>query len=27
MLYLVDASVYVFRAYYSLPPDMLDREG
>jgi 5'-3' exonuclease len=27
VLYLVDASVYVFRAYYSLPPDMLDREG
>lgn len=27
MLYLVDASVYVFRAYYSLPPDMLDMDG
>jgi 5'-3' exonuclease len=27
MIYLVDASVYVFRAYYSMPPDMLDREG
>jgi 5'-3' exonuclease len=27
VLYLVDASVYVFRAYYSMPPDMLDREG
>lgn len=27
VLYLIDASVYVFRAYYSLPPDMLDREG
>lgn len=27
MLYLIDASVYVFRAYYSLPPDMVDREG
>lgn len=27
MLYLVDASVYVFRAYYSLPPDMLDVDG
>ncbi len=27
MLYLIDASVYVFRAYYSMPPDMLDREG
>jgi 5'-3' exonuclease len=27
MIYLVDASVYVFRAYYSMPPDMLDRDG
>jgi DNA polymerase-1 len=27
VVYLVDASVYVFRAYYSLPPDMLDRDG
>ncbi len=27
MVYLIDASVYVFRAYYSLPPDMLDRDG
>ncbi|MBV6416619.1 MAG: DNA polymerase I [Steroidobacteraceae bacterium] len=27
MLYLVDASVYVFRAYYSMPPDMADSEG
>ncbi|MFZ9477438.1 MAG: 5'-3' exonuclease [Steroidobacteraceae bacterium] len=27
VLYLIDASVYVFRAYYSMPPDMLDREG
>lgn len=27
MIYLVDASVYVFRAYYSMPPDMLDRNG
>lgn len=27
MLYLVDASVYVFRAYYSMPPDMLDCDG
>ncbi len=27
MIYLVDASVYVFRAYYSLPPDMVDQEG
>ncbi|MBU6377815.1 MAG: exodeoxyribonuclease IX [Gammaproteobacteria bacterium] len=27
MLYLIDASVYIFRAYYSMPPDMLDRDG
>jgi DNA polymerase I len=27
LLHLVDASVYVFRAYYSLPPDMRDGEG
>lgn len=27
MIYLVDASVYVFRAYYSMPPDMADAEG
>jgi 5'-3' exonuclease len=27
MVYLIDASVYVFRAYYSLPPDMRDRDG
>jgi 5'-3' exonuclease len=27
VLYLVDASVYVFRAYYSMPPDMTDGEG
>ena len=27
MIYLVDASVYVFRAYYSMPPDMQDRDG
>jgi 5'-3' exonuclease len=27
VIYLVDASVYVFRAYYSLPPDMRDRDG
>ena len=27
MIYLVDASVYVFRAYYSMPPDMTDGEG
>lgn len=27
MIYLVDASVYVFRAYYSMLPDMTDRDG
>ena len=27
MVYLIDASVYVFRAYYSLPPDMRDGDG
>lgn len=27
MIHLVDASVYVFRAYHSMPPDMQDREG
>lgn len=27
MIYLVDASVYIFRAYYSMPPDMQDRDG
>ena len=27
MIYLVDASVYVFRAYYSMPPDMADSDG
>ncbi len=27
MIYLIDASVYVFRAYYSMPPDMADRDG
>ena len=27
MLYLVDASVYVFRAYYSIPDTMTDSEG
>ena len=27
MIYLVDASVYVFRAYYSMLPDMPDRDG
>jgi 5'-3' exonuclease len=27
LIYLVDASVYVFRAYHSLPADMVDRDG
>lgn len=27
MVYLVDASVYVFRAYYSMPPEMQDHDG
>ncbi len=27
MLYLIDASIYVFRAYYSLPDSMTDSEG
>jgi DNA polymerase-1 len=27
LIYLIDASVYVFRAYHSLPPDMADRDG
>ena len=27
MQYLIDASVYVFRAYYSMPDDMVDRDG
>lgn len=27
MIHLLDASVYVFRAYYSLPPEMVDRDG
>ncbi|HKD53499.1 MAG TPA: 5'-3' exonuclease H3TH domain-containing protein [Steroidobacteraceae bacterium] len=27
MIYLVDASVYVFRAYHSVLPDMRDRDG
>ncbi len=27
MQYLIDASVYVFRAYYSMPEDMVDGEG
>lgn len=27
MIYLIDASVYVFRAYHSMLPDMADRDG
>jgi DNA polymerase-1 len=27
LIYLVDASVYVFRAYHSLPAQMVDRDG
>ena len=27
MIYLVDASVYIFRAYYSELPEMTDRDG
>jgi 5'-3' exonuclease len=27
VIYLIDASVYVFRAYYSMPPDMTDLDG
>lgn len=27
MIYLIDASVYIFRAYYSMPPEMIDRDG
>ena len=27
LLYLIDASVYIFRAYYSMPPDMTDVDG
>ena len=27
MQYLIDASVYVFRAYYSMPDDMVDNQG
>jgi DNA polymerase I len=27
VLYLVDASVYVFRAWYSMPPDIQDADG
>ena len=27
MLYLVDASVFIFRAYYSVPLEFTDRDG
>jgi 5'-3' exonuclease len=27
MVYLIDASVYIFRAWYSLPPDLRDADG
>jgi 5'-3' exonuclease len=27
VVHLIDASVYVFRAYFSMPPDMVDGEG
>ena len=27
MQYLIDASVYVFRAHYSMPEDITDSEG
>ena len=27
MVYLIDASVYVFRAWHSLPPEIADRDG
>jgi len=27
VVYLIDASVYVFRAYYSMPPDLRDADG
>ncbi len=27
MVYLIDASVYIFRAWYSLPPDLADCDG
>ncbi|MEY4762288.1 MAG: hypothetical protein RLZZ200_2144 [Pseudomonadota bacterium] len=27
MVYLIDASVYVFRAYYATPPDFVDPDG
>jgi DNA polymerase I len=26
-VYHIDASYFVFRAYYSMPPDMVDRDG
>ena len=27
LVHLIDASVYVFRAYYSMPSDMTDADG
>ena len=27
MVYLIDASFYVFRAWHSMPPDIIDRDG
>lgn len=27
MVYLIDASVYIFRAWYSMPPDLADADG
>ena len=27
MVYLIDASFYVFRAWHSMPPDLADGEG
>ena len=27
MVYLIDASVYIFRAWFSMPPDLRDAEG
>ena len=27
MQYLIDASVYIFRAHYSMPEDIVDTEG
>jgi len=27
VIFLIDASVYVFRAYHSVLPDMVDRDG